>query len=1213
MIFNGVTLPDELRIALEEGKLVIFAGAGVSCPPPSSLPTFEGLVRYLAADKDYDKTASSEQILGGFLRDGIKVHQATADRLLSNTKPTDLHRELIRVFGAAEKVRLVTTNFDNHFTDAAKEVFPKKSITEYHGPALPLGDDFEGIVYLHGAARIAPLRQVLTDVDFGMAYLTRGWARDFLIKLFSKYTVAFVGYRHGDIIVSYLARGMSPAEIKPRWAFIASDASISDSKRWKHLDIKTVTYPKDLGNHDNDHQPLTEFFRGWAQHQQSTLLDHSAKVIVAASGLPPEGNTEGEFILYCLQQSQLAQDFLNAIKHPAWIGWMEQKKLFEPFFSATGTYRRGDILNHQQVLGAWLCNYVRQTHPDLLFDLIRRNNGIMSGAFANMLGHALFNQPKTSPDPNYGTWLSLLVAQGSSTMDGRFWGYLLLKCEIPQHTAIALRLFEELTTANLCIDRYWSIPLSEEETDADGKAEHVPNSPRVDFQVQWSREADNTLHEGWETVLKPQMIPLSEPLCAIATKHLIAAHQLLRSVGKANVGFDRLNWSISSIAPHPQNRDSLHRILSLLVTVLRELLDQWLKVNRPRALGQMEAWWAAEAPLLRRLVIYGIANDTGRSSDEKLTWLLEHELVFAIGMKKEVFDVLREAYASASEPMRQRVVVTIETGPTGVNAEHLSEVTKAYESYNALQWLASAMPNCRFAEEAIAKIKKVHPSFGVREHPDFDHWHSGASFSDPKDEFDFAQILSEPAEKYLAELLNSKDTALGKDRWAYLSNLKFLFEKNRVWGQAFMDAAVRVECFREDVWHNVFSAWRELLKTKSDLEWILNQVEALPSDVAISSGTAHLFCGRLWSDKLVTTIEMANRGVALVLKAWEVCRAQPYPADSTSKDWLTAAINRAGGWIGECLVEHCNFLRGVPGEKYEIPTAIRQAIVAAVRGTDAVSVDARIAMTPFIAYFFVWDRMLVSENFLPLFDWKRDPIVAQQTWSVVLNFERGRNLELDKALIPYYRQCAAEMTAKFREATERKEQFDSHALQSLGWHLFSLVISAFPNPLESEFFIEVLPVVAPITRMAIADAMGEWFRGLAESDQRAKWNHWMRTYWERRVLGIPITIDAEEAHKFVEMAVGAKDQFPELVNLAEQMTLKDIWPHPILEAITAAALDEKFPEATTRLLIKVLNSDQYGFLDDGLKGVHARLAVRIPQSELLKELENLMYLRGWKK
>ena len=86
---------------------------------------------------------------------------------------------------------------------------------------------------------------VLTDRDFGAAYLTRGWAKEFLVHLFSNFTVLFVGYSHSDVTMNYLARGMDQAEVEPRWALVSSNLKPEDEENWKHLDIKIQQYPID--------------------------------------------------------------------------------------------------------------------------------------------------------------------------------------------------------------------------------------------------------------------------------------------------------------------------------------------------------------------------------------------------------------------------------------------------------------------------------------------------------------------------------------------------------------------------------------------------------------------------------------------------------------------------------------------------------------------------------------------------------------------------------------------------------------------------------------------------------------------------------------------------------------------------------------------------------------------------------------------------------
>ena len=50
MYLNGIDFPNKIIDAIKEDQLVIFAGAGVSMGPPTSLPNFEKLVEMIAED-----------------------------------------------------------------------------------------------------------------------------------------------------------------------------------------------------------------------------------------------------------------------------------------------------------------------------------------------------------------------------------------------------------------------------------------------------------------------------------------------------------------------------------------------------------------------------------------------------------------------------------------------------------------------------------------------------------------------------------------------------------------------------------------------------------------------------------------------------------------------------------------------------------------------------------------------------------------------------------------------------------------------------------------------------------------------------------------------------------------------------------------------------------------------------------------------------------
>jgi len=49
---------------------------------------------------------------------------------------------------------------------------------------------------------------IVTDEDFGRAYLNDAWAARFLDRMFATFPVLFVGYSHSDTIMKYMARGL---------------------------------------------------------------------------------------------------------------------------------------------------------------------------------------------------------------------------------------------------------------------------------------------------------------------------------------------------------------------------------------------------------------------------------------------------------------------------------------------------------------------------------------------------------------------------------------------------------------------------------------------------------------------------------------------------------------------------------------------------------------------------------------------------------------------------------------------------------------------------------------------------------------------------------------------------------------------------------------------------------------------------------------------
>lgn len=138
MWIRDVDVPQGLIDAHREGRLVIFVGAGASRDAPSNLPDFRTLTEQIAADSGVvvtlDELSRPDQLLG-VLKDthSVDVHRRVADMIGDSSERNALHDAVVALAAAADPVRIVTTNYDQHLSTAAHE--RGLALTEYTAPA----------------------------------------------------------------------------------------------------------------------------------------------------------------------------------------------------------------------------------------------------------------------------------------------------------------------------------------------------------------------------------------------------------------------------------------------------------------------------------------------------------------------------------------------------------------------------------------------------------------------------------------------------------------------------------------------------------------------------------------------------------------------------------------------------------------------------------------------------------------------------------------------------------------------------------------------------------------------------------------------------------------------------------------------------------------------------------------------------------------------
>lgn len=1205
MIFHGTKLPDDVSIALDKGELVIFVGAGVSKPSPSNLPLFDGLV--LEIGKQFGIYVSTEQVRGKEDRKLGEWHDAKHDvhraaiKILSNeeSKPTQLHRELLRVFKESKKIRIVTTNFDKHLSEAVREVFPNDEIDEYYAPALPLGDDFEGIVYLHGSVISKPEKIVLTTEDFGKAYFSKGWAREFLLSMFSRYTVLFVGYSHSDVLIYYLAYGLKHAGVKPRWLLISSDSSEEDRKNLQNLGISTEEYLIDNDHPENPHNSLTEFFKEWTAFGNESILDRANRLKLTTKSKLPEDDATVEFIDYSIKNPRLAQEFCNSIKDEDWISWMDQRGYFSPFFD--GGEQRKDwekkLEPNEKVIARWLCSFVRKEHPEILLELLEKHNQAFNDDFAKIIAHELWTNQDKFDDPRFNTWASLLVNKGPKIIPPLIWAYILKKCKLPDNNGVALKIMEFLTTPELHLRKSFNNLLCSEATD---------EVQRVDYEIKWSREADFWLKEIWENNFRPAIPELGDELMALAVKQLLYAHLLLKGVGKANNYYDSLSCDRSSIAPHQQNHNSLHVCLSILTDAAREILEYWLKNDPLKGQCHINVLGESKVPLLKRLAIHGVGLDASMSSDDRIMWLLDKDLIYRSEMKKEVFDVLKGSYPSASRKIRLSLIAVIKGG---IRNEKLEEKILAYEKFNIITWLRKSDESCDILKDALKEISDDYPNFTEREHPEFDSWLGEVGWVDPKESFDLDKILAESSSNYVDSILSTSETSIFVDKWKTLSNLKELFGKDRAWSRELMENLAQRKINDRQIWRGVFSAWREIIKSQEDWDWILGVIEVLPENREIYASASYLISNGFWRKESDVNVDIIERGYAIISKAWALCKDDDSEFDDSLCDLLGSAINHEGGWIGEFWIHYTSHLRQEAKESWQgIPDEIMKQIIQAVKGTGRTAIYARIAIIPWATYLFAWDEQFARAHLLPLFDWDIDSSVAEQTWSVYIGYPRWVSIDMEKLLIPYYQQLVNQLNSNKRW---EEIPFKSNSLHNLGFNLAGLIMRVISNPLQSGFISEVIPMLPKEVLGSLAIGMGDFLKVLKPEEKKEKWDIWIREYLANRLNRIPTEFAYEETRNIVEWCLHLGDLFPESVELLEKMPLKDVFAYSHTKDMLDSPLLNMYPEEACQFCVIVLKTEDFPSLHGHLLELFKNFERSISGSNWLAKFKEELYKRGW--
>jgi hypothetical protein len=1226
-ITNGPDIPDALLQAHEDGRVVFFCGAGISYP--AGLPGFDGLVRGVMQLAGEQPDATEDALLGqeqfdralGLYENRLQGGRSAVRRGLPRVLKPDLSqpralRTHVALLALARNrrggIKLVTTNFDRLFEVAANR-HRLPSFTVYPDP--PARPRWEGIVHLHGRMPEDPShddldRLVLSDGDFGQAYLTHGWAARFVAGLFRDHVLCFVGYSISDPVLRYMTAAQALDGEAQMYAFAPVDASDAESaeRAWRTKHVLPIAYSTAHG-----HMALHRTLHVWASIYRHGVRGKE-RIVARYAHRPPNGAKPGDdFVgrmLWALSDPSglPARRFAEVNPVPS-LDW-----LLDAF--AVDRYGHTDLARFGVLPRD-------NADPKLRFSLIHRPapyplaqpmrlvaGGVAATQWDDVMSQLARWLLRHLNDPRLVLWIAERGGQlheqwiwqiehrldelARLERDGKTSELEDIRAHAPNaipgplmRTLWRLLLSGRVKSPWRESDLYrWKSRLKREGLTATLRLElRELLSPKVRLSkpFRWGKDPESTdeptrLRQlvDWELVLAADHVhsalrDLADAKWQAALPALLEDMQLLlrdaldllRELGEADERSDRSHWDLPSISPHWQNRGFCD-----WVSLIELLRDAWLAVrsaDSSRAARAAAAWFELPYPTFKRLALFAASQDGCIAPERWVDWLLADGAwwLWAVDTRREVLRLLVLQGSRLTPASQDRLESAIVAGPPREMYRDDLEPDRWQDLIASSVWLhlaklnASGLSLGATGAARLAELSRLHPQWqlAANERDEFSHWMSGTGDPDYEErrDVDFAPRKRRDLVQWLVKPQPERHPFY-EDTWREVCRTRFFHSL-----YALCDLA------RQNTWPA--GRWREALQVWSEDGMVLRSwryaaplVQTMPDTVL--QELAH---GVTWW--LQAASKSIDRHEVILLHMCQRVLDLPLDEDSGVRGGdgeaiqqpVTEAINHPIGHVTQALINlwfkrEPNDGDGLPADIKPLFTQLCDVGVHRFR-------HGRVLLASRLIALFRVDRPWTEQYLLPRFDWTVDTMEAKAAWEGFLRSPR------------LYRPLLLAFKPQFLETARHYGELGEHAQQFAAFLTYAAL-----GPVDGYTAEEWRAAIGALPQEGLqesAQALTQALEGAA--DQREEyWKNRIQPFWQdiwpkSRDLATP---DISES--LARLCIAAGSEFPAALTAVQDWLHPIEHPYYVIHRLHESGLCGRFPSHALQLLAAIVTSQPWG-------------------------------------
>ena len=634
--------------------------------------------------------------------------------------------------------------------------------------------------------------------------------------------------------------------------------------------------------------------------------------------------------------------------------------------------------------------------------------------------------------------------------------------------------------------------------------------------------------------------------------------------------FDPLSYGRAAIEPHEQNHSWLGDGLDVLIDAGREAIEKLLQVDNESAVALIREWTSSGVPLLMRLAVHAVGKNEAQTPDDKIAWLLEHEYLFASGMKHETFKVLEATYGRAREETRRRVLDRVDEGLSGEMAERLDEDTRAYVKYNVLVWLKRAAPSDAETQATLSRIQEAHPNFAPREHPDFDSWMSTGHVA-PTSGVSAEELLSkDPQLLEDFDWLLSFHAGLGakwdSDTWDRSERLSEAAYKNFEWGVNLATGLLNRSNFDSGLWGVLIEGWTKATMSAAQWNEVFELLEAHDDLCSHAYAISRLLEEGVRKEDGALPDGQIERALGLGLKILSECPLAE-SEDDTPRRWLDRAINHPGGKLTEFFLHALSDeWRKHQDEWIGLPAVYRDLLARVLQRDSFATKLGTVVLASQFHFLYAADRQWAVENVLPLFGWETDNQQAEEAWHGFLVWGRLNSEALVDDMLPYYEQTFPHLSEL---PDEYRHQF---CLQ-----VAVIAVDSSRKPNQDGWLPRFISVASVADRASWVGRLEYVLSNRPRETQLEVWDRWLREYWDRRLQGVPLPFAEAELKEMAGLTIDLESVFQEAVERLVRSAPVPMGDDFAAYELSKTSLPETHPTAAARLLSWMLENSHQPF------------------------------------